>query len=213
MCCVKTHRVLSALLDVLFPPRCVCCGAPGPWHCARCRSVSHPLATVRGAMPILLAQDPPSRVAVQALYALKYESVRAAASPLVSLVATALAAALRTSQHVVLVPIPTDAARVRARGFDQAVLLAQAAGALLHLPVAGLLERARSTTSQVGLGADARRVNLDGAFRVTATLPRAYLLLVDDVVTTGATIDAAAAALAHAGAESVGAVALFGRTA
>ena len=159
---------------------------------------------------MLLAQDPASPSAIDALYALKYEGVRAASRPLAALLGTALAGELGTSRRLALVPVPTDAARRRARGFDQAELLAVEAGRTLGLPVLALLERARPTRRQVGLGRDERFANLREAFVARAVTPLEGLVLVDDVCTTGATFAAAAAALRQAGSPRVSAAALFG---
>lgn len=100
-----------------------------------------------------------------------------------------------------LVPVPLHRGRLRQRGFDQALELARPLARALDLPLqAGLLHRCRATHAQSRLDADARARNLRGAFRVDAraALP-AHVALVDDVMTTGATLHAAAKALRAAG--------------
>jgi len=105
-------------------------------------------------------------------------------------------------------PVPLHAVRLRERGYDQAALLADSLARALGAPfVPGLLVRIRATREQSRLSAAGRRANLAGAFAVPR--PEAVrgrsVLLVDDVLTTGSTLDAAGGALRAAGAETLGA--------
>jgi ComF family protein len=116
----------------------------------------------------------------------------------------------------VIVPVPVHAERERRRGYDQAALIADVAGERLGLPVVRALERQRATVAQFELGRDERAANVDGAFRVRAgpgagaarAISGRWVLLVDDVVTTGATLAACAFALERAGALAVSAIAV-----
>jgi predicted amidophosphoribosyltransferase len=98
-----------------------------------------------------------------------------------------------------LVPVPLHPIRLRARGYNQARALAEALGAIEGVPVLDLLERVRTTQSQVGLGRSERAVNVEGAFICRSGAP-AVAGLVDDVTTSGATLAAAGSALLQAGA-------------
>ncbi len=104
-----------------------------------------------------------------------------------------------------IVPVPLHRVRRRERGYDQAALLARAFAGLSGAPDVAVLVRARPTRQQAKLGAQDRRANVAGAFRVVRPeLVRGRrLALMDDVVTTGATLHAAAQVLAQAGARHV----------
>lgn len=104
-----------------------------------------------------------------------------------------------------LVPIPMHPKKRAVRGYDQAVLLARALSDLSHLPVSeGLLERTRYTQSSKKLGRSDRRKNLRGVFRIRseAAIPES-VILIDDIYTTGATMDEAACTLRCAGVKRI----------
>jgi ComF family protein len=149
----------------------------------------------------------PARASV---HALKYDGELRLVAPLAELMAARWRRAGVGGD--ILVPVPVHAARRRQRGFDQAELLARGIGERLGLPVLYALERAARTTAQHQLGRRARQSNVKHAFGVA---PRyiddvrdRWLILVDDVVTTGATLAGCAAALYEAGAFAVSALTL-----
>lgn len=111
-----------------------------------------------------------------------------------------------------LVPVPVHAERLRQRGFDQAELLARAIGRMLGLPAALALERAARTRAQHKLGRRARASNVGQAFVATShsvrTVAGRWVVLIDDVVTSGATLAGCARALNDAGAAAVSALTL-----
>ncbi len=140
------------------------------------------------------------------VHALKYQHRTSLAKPLGDLIARHCGDALHGADLVV--PVPLHPSRQRARGFNQAALLARA----LPLPCAEALARVRATPSQTDLPADRRRLNVKGAFAVVprdrqrAALSGRCLVLVDDVATTGATLGECAKVLREAGAREVRAV-------
>ena len=144
-----------------------------------------------------------------ALHALKYAGERRLADPLGS------AAAGRWRRvgagGDLVVPVPVHAERSAERGYDQAVLLAGVVAARLDLPMAPVLERRRRTVAQFELDRAHRRTNVDGAFGLRSRAKGGgptdvrgrWVILVDDVTTTGATLAACGAVLMAAGALAV----------
>ena len=104
-----------------------------------------------------------------------------------------------------IVPVPLFAGKLRSRGFNQAELLAREISELLNIPMAsGLVERVRSTTAQKELGAFERRKNLKKAFKIRRNdVELDSIIVVDDIYTTGSTIDGVAQVLKEAGAKRV----------
>ncbi|HYW77038.1 MAG TPA: ComF family protein [Gammaproteobacteria bacterium] len=115
----------------------------------------------------------------------------------------------RATHPDVLLPIPLHRRRLASRGFNQAAEIARALGKSLDVPVAyDALHRLRATPAQRGLGRKARRANLKGAFGSRQSLAGLHVGLVDDVVTTTSTTNAAAHAVARAGAARISVYAL-----
>ncbi len=174
-----------------LPPGAPVDGGEGARLCGPCQSARSPLATVRAAC---LYAAPLDRL----LPRFKFHDDLTAGALLAELMAEALADAPRPDA---VVPLPLHRARLRARGYDQALELARPLARALGLPLlAEALVRTRLTAPQSRLDADARRRNVRDAFAVRpgAALP-AHVALVDDVMTTGATLRAAAHALRRAG--------------
>ncbi|MGY0651799.1 double zinc ribbon domain-containing protein [Luteimonas sp. A537] len=167
---------------------------PQPRLCSACQHDPPPLSEVHAAF---LYGFPLDRL----LPRLKFHRDLAAGRLLAQAMAASFAGLARPD---VLVPVPLHRARLRQRGYNQALELARPLGRALALPVhAGLLLRVRNTSAQSRLDADARIGNLRDAFVVAGHGAPAHVALVDDVMTTGATLHAAADALFDAGVERV----------
>jgi ComF family protein len=143
------------------------------------------------------------------LHVLKYAGELRAVEPLADALAERWRQAGAGGDTIVHVPVHRE--RRRERGYDQAERLARRTSQLLGLPHLAALERGRATTAQYRLGRSSRAANVAGAFRLADGIPpRAvaghWLVLVDDVVTTGATLAACAATLLDAGAIGVSAI-------
>ena len=218
-------RAWSATVAALFPARCLGCGRRGeafctacwqalprlhPPLCPRCSRPEHSGArcqACRHAPPALGAVRAPCayagalRLAIQRL---KYHRERHLAGPLARLLLECLQA--RPLEVDAVVPVPLDGSRGRARGYNQAALLAAPVADALAVPLAAdRLRRTRATRPQVGLSGRERRANVRGAFACSeaGSVAGLRVLLVDDVMTTGATLEACAEALVAAGAARV----------
>jgi predicted amidophosphoribosyltransferase len=226
------RELLRGLLDLLVPPVCARCGsgtsAPlcrdclralpmlGPDRCAGCQQAppqlpgslcrgcgAHPSA-LRACIAGAWFRGDVERY----IRGFKYPP-RGLAAQDASCLAVARALVCAAGSLVpggapdCVVAIPLHARALRRRGFNPAGVLARALALRVGVPLrATALERRRDTPSQTGLGRAARRRNVRGAFRARGALPP-RVWLVDDVVTTGATLAAAARALRRAGAREV----------
>jgi ComF family protein len=137
----------------------------------------------------------------RALAALKYGGSSRVAPVLAGLAAPTLERLRAISGEAALVPVPVHADRLAARGYDQAALLARALGRQASLPVVPALVRVRATTKQHRLDRGARLRNLRGAFAINGRAPP-VAILVDDIITTTATLEACAGVLQEAGCEA-----------
>ncbi|HVF35671.1 MAG TPA: ComF family protein [Candidatus Saccharimonadia bacterium] len=209
----------------LLPPCCVLCGLRGAGRdlCAGCRAAlptdAHccprcalPLAHAAAACGACLARPPAWRAMhVPFRYAWPLDRLVARYKYGGDLAAGALLSAL-LAEHVrsrvpdidAIVPVPLSHARLRARGFNQALELSRPLARALSLGMPHrALWRCRETSAQSGLDAEARRRNVRGAFAASRDVAGCRIALVDDVVTTGATAAACTRALHDAGARSV----------
>lgn len=140
---------------------------------------------------------------------LKYGGAGRLAAPLAQAAAPLLAPALAWAPQSTLVPVPVHPERLRRRGYNQARLIAEQLGCALRLPVADVLVRARPTTQQHRLNRAQRLRNLSDAFVLApkAAVPH-HPVLVDDILTTSATLEACAMTLRRGGARRVLGVAI-----
>ncbi|KAF1715611.1 amidophosphoribosyltransferase [Pseudoxanthomonas yeongjuensis] len=222
---LKVDGWLRKAVRTVFPPRCLLCGESGannrdlcpacaealPWNASACLRCALPLPVPATCGACL--QKPPSMDETHAVFVygfpldrlvprLKFHNDLAAGRLLSGLMAEALGALPRPAA---LVPVPLHGTRLGRRGYDQALELAAPLARSLRIPLlADVLLRTRATAPQSELDAGARQRNLRRAFAVRADAPLpGHVALVDDVMTTGATLEAAARALRRAGVSRV----------
>jgi ComF family protein len=214
-------QVYARWLDWLLPERCPRCAGPSarglctacrgslprlgrtcrrcglPWPPPRCPAETHAWSLEAVVAPF--GFGPPLDGLI---HEAKFRGGRSMARALGLVLAEALQA--HGADVDAVIPVPLHPVRLRARGYNQADEIARPIAQRLRVPivVAGIT-RVRPTDAQSALGAPERRRNLHGAFAITCTVPHGRYALVDDVITTGATINALATVLRTAGAGHV----------
>ncbi|MEX1020654.1 MAG: ComF family protein [Litorilinea sp.] len=224
------NALMHAGLDFIFPPACASCQTLGWDLCPTCAQAVEPMpATICAhcgrVSPRAIVQCPLCRAGAfhalemirsaalfhstlrAAIHAFKYTGQTALAAPLARYLVTIYAQApWRDLPHPIdaVVPVPLHATRLAQRGYNQSELLAHAFSRQMALPLAPhWIERVRWTRQQVGLDVAARQANVAAAFVATPAVQGKTILLLDDVFTTGATLQACAQAARLAGARQV----------
>ena len=209
-------------MQMVAPHLCVTCGSEGAVWCTVCRAAASPAIercykchrlspggrtckACRRASPLfsVRAATRYSAGAKRLVWKLKFERARAAGKEAGDLMARRLS----QTDRMIIAHVPAVTSHVRRRGYDQAKLIAKAFAQARGTPLTPLLMRL-GRKQQRGQSRQQRLAQLDGAFRVVRPerITGAHIVLVDDVITTGATLEAAARALEAAGARRVSAV-------
>lgn len=218
------QKLFQSGLDLLFPAACVHCKAPNAWLCQNCKAsipfitsiicsrcgtpltsspcpqcIKNSLHYIDGIRCATYFQDNPIRSAV---HDLKYRGRKVIAEALGEFLA-------ETYRHYnlkvdLLMPVPLYKTRYKERGFNQSLLLANQLSRLVNVPVDSItLYRTRDTGHQMALKASERHNNVANAFECRRPITGRSVLLIDDVCTTGATLDFCAMSLKTNGAASV----------
>lgn len=213
--------IIKELFNILAPHECLGCNTEGNLLCERCSRdllmipercylckrwnesfLTCPACRKKTPLHKVWTVTKYEGLAKLVLHDLKFARAQAAAED----IAAALAARISVRQETVVTHVPTAPQRVRQRGYDQAALIAKSLARQLGLPYLPLLVRS-GTQRQLGQHRDVRKQQMTDAFRVATNpmLAGKHILLVDDVLTTGATCESAARVLRHAGAKRVSA--------
>lgn len=200
--------MFQTIRDLVFTPSCEGCTRLGTYLCSTCISKLHPI--VRQDIPEVEAAfaangyDGWVRDAVISLKEGRRGSARGLAEVLVL-----LAHHINLDRNVACVPIPSSKTKLLQRGFNPVQLIAENASRIApeSFRIANVLGQIKETKESVGLSSRERQLNVQGAFEVLAPIPNT-VVLIDDVITTGATLRSAAKTLKTAGAKEVFALAL-----
>lgn len=215
------------LIDILFPPRCVGCGEWGKYWCERClqnveiiqepfcKICGEPLSIEEGEQVCRSCQTSPPAFRTLRSWAVFGDDVQQALHQLKYRKNIFLGRKLGEVLHGMLqvnpwnvdlvAPVPLGTKRKKQRGYNQAMLIARPLARLAGVPVSGTaLQRVRETRTQVGLSIQERKRNVAGAFKADpGQVAGKTILVVDDVTTTGSTLNACASALRKEGAAEV----------
>lgn len=221
---IGTMNVFERLISIVAPHHCLVCDAEGtlvcdncapvlvrvsPSRCYRCYTVTTQSSTCKKCRKIsslshVWITTQYTGVYKELIHVLKFERARAAADVIVRAMLSSLP---KEYSNAILVPIPTASTRMRLRGYDQSVLIASGISKQLHLPMKQLLVR-MGQSRQVGSSKADRLNQLERAYKVIRKdkVKGSHIILVDDVMTTGGTLESAARTLKKAGASRVDAV-------
>lgn len=204
---------MNKLLKLLFPPKCMLCGkvlGDEEEICSACREKvllnTAPPRVEKGAFFDKAAAGLWYEGDVrQALHGLKYREKQSYARPLARVMAYAVTCKLQEEIDLVTF-VPTNAATLRERGYNQAELLARELAGMLDKPCLPTLEKTRETRPMHGLRPEERRANVLGAYRLCCpaeSVKDKRILVADDILTTGSTLSESARMLKTAGAQRV----------
>jgi ComF family protein len=228
-----TQQAVRGVLDLVYPPRCVACGAdvpqpdealceacsskiPASNYC-RCAECGRELPVVESGCPDCGGEADfvwtaaPYKTVAPALHAMKYRGRDTLAAFLTRAFDFSAMARAGLSGFNFIAPVPLHSSRLRERGFNQSAVIAREISDGLGVPVRDdLLRRIRRTSAQAKLARTERGLNVSGVFasKSDESLEGRRVLVCDDVVTTGATVGDCARVLRNMGADAVGAVAI-----
>jgi competence protein ComFC len=224
------------LLDLLFPKKCVNCRAFGSYICSNCFArisfdveticvvcnnaaidgITHPNCKKRDSLDGVLSSVTYNSVMKKALYAYKYAPfIKQIEGSLIELFYEGVIQKELFHQLIVknalLVPIPLHPDKLKSRGYNQSEMLAEGLGQKTNIKIKHLLYRQKKTHSQFSLSREERKQNIEDAFGIKTDViltPDMTILLIDDIVTTGATLLEAAKVLKKQGVKEVWGVTL-----
>lgn len=204
---MKLKKITNFILDFLFPRACLGCQKEGVWLCQKCLN-NIPLIKNKGG--VVAAASFNNELLKEAIHSLKYAYIEDLGQPLGELLLVGFKKSpIARCKFDFIVPIPLHKKRFKERGFNQVKLISQSLSCYLHCPIdEKALIRRKNTASQMTLGRKDRLHNMKDAFIIGEEVVGKTILLIDDVITTGSTLQNATAVLKKAGAGKVAAIVL-----
>lgn len=200
--------IIERLISLITPFECINCSSEGELLCKLCQQNLEPapkrqISEITGVYAVASYKN----MAKDLIWRLKYQNNRQAAKLIAELISQALPLC---HDFDFIIPAPTSAKRARRRGYDQAKLIARHVSKQTSIPYKDALVRLGSSSNQVGATRRARQNQIKGVFGVkpSINLENINILLIDDVSTTGSTLQEAAETLKNYGAKQVS-VAVF----
>lgn len=229
------NTLKNSILELIFPSQCFGCKKEGAFLCGECKKdlrqippscfvcgklkpgfkkivAGRTCESCRKKSKIYAYLSPFSYAGIfsDLVHGLKYRRITSLDATLAELLAEYLSKfAVEFPKNSVIIPIPMHKSRLRVRGFNQSELIARRLGGLINLGVENrILQKSKKTAPQVGLSGEKRRNNIVGSFSIAnlALIKGKNIVLVDDVKTTGATLEEAARVLKNSGAGKIWAV-------
>jgi len=203
----KLIHIFKKILNLLFPQKCIGCGAKNEILCCKCLTKLPPPPELYGigSHKIFAATSYHDEISKKAIWLFKYKGVKILAEPLAELMYRRF-----LGTHIadsVIIPIPLSKNKLRKRGYNQAELLAKCLSDKLSVKIiSDVLYKIKDTSSQVEIKDRKKRLkNLEGAFKVEGPekIAGKTIILVDDISTTGATLKEAGHVLKNAGAKKI----------
>lgn len=208
-----TNKIFNALLSLLFPIECLGCHKEDTYLCDNCfnkisiyqsiEPFDHPLKYLNG---IMTATDYHHNLIRAIIHHFKFRFIKELANPLAQLLIDFFEKIKIDLPEPIIIPVPLNKKRFLERGFNQAELIAKIFTEHFNYSLmTDLIERARNTPHQVGLNKKKRLTNVQGAFIISnpELIQNKNIILIDDVVTTGSTLEEIAKVLKDFGAQEV----------
>lgn len=213
------HSGFDLFLDTVFPKYCVTCGSEGEHLCKSCfqKTTRVHWEGNLGQGKMIIAGSYKNRYLKEVIHFLKYRYIKDLSIPLAEFIADSMRQKLPpdflNSKKTIIVPVPLHPRKLKWRGFNQTGLIAQKAGEYFTIPAISALGKTRNTPAQMEIKERSRRLkNLNGAFYChnPKLVKGKNIILLDDVITTGATLKECEDTLKKAGAKEIWKVAVAG---
>jgi ComF family protein len=194
------QKLFNLLLSTVAPIECLHCGQSNDWCCLTCQKllIEKPAIIINNyhkqIQKIICAYNYQYLPAQKIIHACKYDGLSCAIEPLAKQLAFNLKSEIK-SHFALLLPVPLHPARLRQRGFNQSEIIAKVIADELNLPLVSC-QRIVNTPHQVGLDSQQRQLNMKNVFAFNSQKQNLNIIIIDDVITTGATIKSLADALA-----------------